>query len=184
LGAGAISTRRSGAYTASGKLAPRKTANVEWKGIVLNTTKLSYIQKHFEARPDGKYAVPGQQAVFTVGLVDSTEPDPLVRQLSIEPGVRMTDDDVLAAYGKDFKERRDDDFVRRWTYDDGREAVFGQQDDEVVSLVLLRDAQGVTGGSQPRNRVTTRGVSEVPHPLLLKYLSKDVSVNWAGLDEE
>ena len=109
---------------------------VTWKDITIERTSREEIEARY-----GTGKASGSRILYKIGSIPASiafDEKGLVQSVQIIPPVQMDEADLLAAYGKADRERRSDDFVRFWEYDQKGMTVEFASDDKLVMSVEYR----------------------------------------------
>ena len=114
-----------------------------------------------------------------------------MRAVRIIPPVQMDEADLLAAYGKADRERRSDDFVRFWEYDQKGMTVEFAPDDKLVTSVEYRISKAPVGKKEvlaPRTLIPPRpaltDVSASLASVQAALARSGQSFSWVGANQE
>ena len=109
---------------------------VAWKDITIERTSREEIEARY-----GTGKASGGRILYKIGAIPASiafNEKGLVQAVRIIPPVQMDEADLLAAYGEADRERRSDDFVRFWEYDQKGMTVEFAPDDKLVTSVEYR----------------------------------------------
>jgi len=109
---------------------------VTWKHITIEQTRRGEIEERYGAGESS-----ADRVLYHVDSIPASiafDEDDIARSVRIIPPVQMDEADLLAAYGEADRERRSDDFVRFWEYDQKGMTVEFAPDDKLVTSVEYR----------------------------------------------
>ena len=88
---------------------------VTWKHITIEQTRRGEIEERYGAGESS-----ADRVLYKIDSIPASiafDEDDIARSVRIIPPIQMDEADLLAAYGEADRERRSDDFVRFWEYD-------------------------------------------------------------------
>ena len=109
---------------------------VTWKDITIERTSRAEIKERYGSGESSTDRVLYQ--IDSIPASISFGEDNMVQSVRITPPVQMDEADLLAAYGKADRERRSDDFLRIWEYDQKGITVEFASDDKLVTSLKYR----------------------------------------------
>ncbi len=116
---------------------------VTWKDITIERTLRAEIEERY-----GVGESSGDRVLYHIDSIPASisfSEDDTVQSVQITPPVQMDETDLLAAYGDADWERRSDDFLRIWEYDQKGMTVGFAPDDTLVASVEYRAPEPLVG---------------------------------------
>ena len=162
---------------------------VTWKDITIEQTRRDKIEERY-----GTGESSTDRVLYQIGSIPASiafDEDNIVQSVRIMPPVQMDEADLLAAYGKADRERRSDDFVRFWEYDQKGMTVEFAPDDKLVTSVEYRASKLSVGKKEvlvPKTLVPSRpaltDVSASLASVQAALTQSGQSFSWVGANQE
>ena len=162
---------------------------VMWKDITIEQTSRAEIEERY-----GVGESSGERVLYHIDSIPASisfSEDDTVQSVQITPPVQMDETDLLAAYGDADWERRSDDFLRIWEYDQKGMTVGFAPDDTLVASVEYRALKPLV---REKERLASKAL--VPFRPALKDVTKSLAsvqtaltqsgkaFTWVGANQE
>ena len=162
---------------------------VTWKDITIERTSRAEIEERY-----GVGESSGDRVLYHIDSIPASisfSEDDTVQSVQITPPVQMDETDLLAAYGDADWERRSDDFLRIWEYDQKGMTVRFAPDDTLVASVEYRAPEPLV---REKERLASKAL--VPFRPALKDVTKSLAsvqtaltqsgkaFTWVGANQE
>lgn len=162
---------------------------VTWKDITIERTSRAEIEERY-----GVGESSGDRVLYHIDSIPASisfSEDDTVQSVQITPPVQMDETDLLAAYGDADWERRSDDFLRIWEYDQKGMTVGFAPDDTLVASVEYRAPEPLV---REKERLASKAL--VPFRPALKDVTKSLAsvqtaltqsgkaFTWVGANQE
>ncbi len=162
---------------------------VTWKDITIERTLREEIEERYGAGESS-----GRRVLYQIGSIPASilfGEDNIVQSVRITPPIQMDEADLLAAYGKADRERRSDDFVRFWEYDQKGMTVEFASDDKLVTSVEYRASKLPVGKKEVLvsktlvpSRPALTNVSASLASVQAALTQSGQSFSWVGANQE
>lgn len=169
--------------------AASKEQGVAWKGISVGKTTQQEVEERFgEGKASHGHFLYDVDATSVAIAYSNNQ---TVQSIAVTPAVKMDEADLVAAYGKADRERRSDDFLRVWEYDQAGMTIEFAPDDTIAARVIyhapvIRESSlaGQVAKTNIPSRPPLNNLSErlAGVQALLNQSAKGFS--WVGADQE